>query len=93
MWNFLDAEPPTDPWQGILYPLGARDGSDATFHSDGQGNAAYSASFEPCLEMSGMQTLTGIAVAWHPDGKTHGASPGSLGVDSFAQLMTALIAE
>ncbi len=93
MWNFLDAEPPTDPWQGILYPLGARDGSDATFHSDGDGNATYKASFQPCLEMSGTQTLTGLAAAWHPDGKTHGASPGKLGVDAFAQLMTALIVE
>lgn len=93
MWNFLDAEPPTDPWQGILYPLGARDGSDATFRSDADGNATYEASFQPCLEMSGTQTLTGLAAAWHPDGKTHGASPGKLGVDAFAQLMTALIDE
>ena len=93
MWNFIDAEPPTDPWQGIMYPLGARDGSDATFESDGDGNAIYEATFEPCLQMTGSQTLAGIAVAWHPDGKTHGASPGSMGVDSFAQLMTALIAE
>jgi hypothetical protein len=93
MWNFIDAEPPTDPWQGILYPLGARDGADATFESDAEGNATYSATFEPCLQMTGTQTLSGLAIAWHPDGKTHGASPGMLGVDSFAQLMTALIDE
>ena len=91
MWNFIDAEPPTDPWQGILYPLGARDGSAATFNSDADGNARYQATFEPCLQVSGTQTMAGIAVAWHPDGKTHGASPGALGVDSFAQLMSALI--
>lgn len=93
MWNFIDAEPPTDPWQGILYALGARDGSDATFESDGEGNATYSASFQPCLETAGTQTMTGLAAAWHPDGKTHGASPGKLGVDAFAQLMVGLVAE
>ena len=74
-----------------MYPLGSRDGSDATFNSDGEGRATFSASFEPCLEMTGTQTFAGLAAAWHPDGKTHGASPGSMGVDSFAQLMAALI--
>ena len=87
MWNFIDADPPTDPWQGILYPLGARDGSDAAFTSDADGNAVYSVTFEPCIEASGTQTMAGVAAAWHPDGKTHGSSPGKLGVDSFAHVM------
>ena len=89
MWNFIDADPPTDPWQGILYPLGARDGSDATFMSDADGKAVYSSIFEPCIEASGSQTIAGVAAAWHPDGKTHGSSPGKLGVDSFAHVMAA----
>ncbi len=91
MWNFIDAEPPTDPWQTIMFPLGARDGSQATFHADAKGDAAYSASFEPCLELTGTQTLTGLAAAWHADGKTWGALPGDLGVVTFAQLMVPLI--
>lgn len=91
MWNFIDAEPPTEPWQTIMFPLGARDGSEAMFKTDANGHAAYSASFEPCLEMTGTQTLTGLAAAWHADGKTYGASPGDLGIVSFAQLMAALI--
>lgn len=41
--------------------------------------------------MTGTQTLTGLAAAWHADGKTYGASPGDLGIVSFAQLMAALI--
>ena len=91
MWNYIDANPPTSPWQGLLFPLGARDGSDATFHTDADGNASYSASFEPCLQVSGTQTLTGIAAAWHIDGKTYGESPGDLGVVSATHLMVDLI--
>ena len=47
MWNFIDAEPPTEPWQTIMFPLGARDGSDASFNTDSVGNAVFSARFEP----------------------------------------------
>lgn len=92
MWNFIDAEPPTDPWQTILVPLGARDGSQATFHADENGAAAYKAVFEPCLELTATQTVTGLAAAWHVDGKTYGASPGDLGVVTFSQLMAPLVA-
>lgn len=91
MWNYIDASPPTSPWQGLLFPLGARDGSDATFHTDGSGNATYSANFEPCLQASGTQTLAGIAAAWHIDGKTYGKSPGALGVVSATHLMVDLV--
>ena len=58
---------------------------------DGNGNANYDAEFEPCLEMTGTQTLTGLAAAWHQDGQTYGASPGDLGIVTFTQLMAALI--
>ena len=87
---FFDANPPTDPWQSIMYPLGARDGSDATFETDAEGKAVYASSFEPCVELTGTQTLAGIAAAWHPDGQTHGKSPGKLGVDSFTQIIAVL---
>jgi len=90
IWNVLDADPPTDPWQTIMYPLGARDGSDAAFTTDADGDAKYAVSFEPCVQLSGTQTFASIAAAWHPDGKTHGASPGRLGVDVFAQTMAGL---
>lgn len=91
MWNFIDAVPPTDPWQTILFPLGARDGSQSEFTADADGNADYSVTFEPCLELTGTQTMTGLAAAWHQDGKTYGTGPGDLGVVTFTQLMTALM--
>lgn len=90
MWNFIDAEPPTDPWQTLMWPLGKRDGSQAAFTADADGNGSLEATVEPCPEMSGTQTLAGLATAWHHDGKTYGVSPGELGVVTFTQSMTLL---
>lgn len=90
MWNFIGAEPPTDPWQELVWPLGKRDGSQAVFNADAQGNAAFEQVVEPCLQLSGTQSLAGLAIAWHSDGKTYGFSPGGLGVVSHAQLMSIL---
>ncbi len=90
MWNFIDADPPTDPWQGLVLPAGNRDGSQTVFKADAEGNATYEAVVEPCLQLSGTQSLAGLAIAWHSDGETYGFSPGGLGVVSHAQLMTVL---
>ncbi|MEE9251188.1 MAG: hypothetical protein V3U93_08700 [Alphaproteobacteria bacterium] len=90
MWNFIDADPPTDPWQGLVLPAGKRDGSQTVFKADADGNATYEAVVEPCLQLSGTQSLAGLAIAWHSDGETYGFSPGGLGVVSHAQLMTVL---
>ena len=90
MWNFIGAEPPTDPWQGLVWPLGKRDGSQSVFKADAQGNAAFEQVVEPCLQLSGTQSLAGLAIAWHSDGQTYGFSPGGLGVVSHAQLMSIL---
>lgn len=90
MWNFIDADPPTDPWQGLVLPLGARDGSQSVFEADANGNAIFEATVEPCLQLSGTQSLAGLAIAWHSDGKTYGMSPGGLGLVSHAQAMTIL---
>ena len=86
VWNFIDSEPPTDPWQGLLWSLGARDGSQNTFAADAQGNASYEVEVEPCLQLSGTQSLAGLAIAWHSDGKTYGLSPGPLTVVTHTQL-------
>ena len=88
MWNFIDLDPPTDPWQGLLLPAGKRDGSQSIFKSDAKGNATYEQVVEPCPQLSDTQSLAGLAIAWHNDGKTYGISPGGLGVVSHAQLMT-----
>ncbi len=90
MWYFIDADPPTDPWQGLVLPAGARDGSQTVFMADAEGNAVYDQVVEPCLQLSGNHSLAGLAIAWHSDGETYGFSPGGLGVVSHAQLMTVL---
>jgi hypothetical protein len=87
MWNFIDLDPPTDPWQGLLVPAGTRDGSQSIFKTDARGNGTYELVIENCLQLSGTQSLAGLAIAWHNDGKTYGFSPGGLGVVSHAQLM------
>jgi len=90
MWNFIDADPPTDPWQGLVWPLGERDGSQGIFNADTQGNATFEQVVEPCPQLSATQSLAGLAIAWHSDGQTYGFSPGGLGVVTHAQLMTIL---
>jgi hypothetical protein len=90
VWNFIDADPPTDPYIGMFWPLGARDGSEAIFNTDAQGRASYEVSVEPCLDLSGNQTITGLAISWHSDGKTCGLSPCALGVVTFTQMFTML---
>ncbi len=88
MWNFIDLDPPSDPWQGVMFPAGMRDGSQSVFKADAEGNATFEQVVEPCPQLSGTQSLAGLAIAWHSDGKTYGFSPGGLGVVSHAQLIT-----
>lgn len=88
LWNFIEADPPLDPWQGVVLPTGDRDGSQSVFYADAQGNAIFEQVVEPCPQLSASQTIAGLAIAWHSDGQTYGNSPGSLGVVSHAQLMT-----
>lgn len=88
MWNFIDLNPPVQPHQGLLMPAGKRDGSQAIFKADAGGNASYEQVVEPCPQLSDTQSLAGLAIAWHSNGKTYGFSPGGLGVVSHAQLMT-----
>ncbi len=90
VWNFIDADPPTDPYKGMFWPLGARDGSQAVFKTDAQGRASYEVSVEPCLDLGGNQTITGLAISWHSDQKTCGLSPCALGVVTFTQVFTFL---
>lgn len=88
MWNFIEADPPTEPWQGMVWPAGERDGSQSVFQSDTEGKGDFKLTVEPCLQLSGNQSIAGLAIAWHSDGKTYGFSPGGLGMVSHAQLMT-----
>ena len=88
MWNFIDAAPPTEPYQSLVLPAGKRDGSQSIFNSDADGKGTYEAVIEPCPDLSGNQTAAGLAIAWHSDGKTYGFNTGGLGVLAHAQLMS-----
>lgn len=81
LWYFFVAVPPMVPFAGAYdLPVGARDGSENVFVSDGDGNADFSASFEPCLQLGGVQLAAGLGLAWHSDGHTYGANPGPFGL-------------
>ncbi len=91
MWYFFLPMPPTKPFTGTLdLPLGARDGSQNTFRTDGAGTAAFKATFKPCLQLSGEQLASGLAVAWHSDGKTYASDAGPFGSTTHVQLFLLL---
>ncbi len=91
MWYFFLPIPPTQPFTGSLdLPLGARDGSQNVFRSDAQGTAAFKAAFKPCLQLSGEQAASGLAIAWHSDGKTYSSDAGPFGFGSHVQLFLLL---
>lgn len=91
MWHFFMASPPTDPFIGTYdLPLGRRDGTDSVFKADQQGTAHYERTFKPCLQLSGEHLMSGLAVAWHSDGRTHGVRPGDFGLNSHVQMFLGL---
>lgn len=87
LWYSFLPMPPTQPFTGSLdLPLGARDGSQSVISSNADGTASYEATVTPCLQMSGEQAATMIALAYHSDGKTYGSFPGGFGLNSHIQL-------
>jgi len=66
-------------------PCGASDGSENSFNADAAGDADFDLSIKT-LEDSTKETNSVIALAYHSDGKTHGASPGDFGLNSHVQL-------
>ena len=85
-WNFVEPDPITDPYTGLVWPLGARDGTQSVFKVNAQGDAEYEAVIESCLQLSGLQTNSGLAIAFHSDRKTYGFQPGAFGVVTFTHL-------
>lgn len=91
MWYFFMAIPPQQPFTGTLdLPLGARDGTENVFRANASGNITYRLSFKPCLDLSGQQVKSGLAIAWHSDGKVYAADPGPFGLGSHVQLFLLL---
>ena len=93
MWYALIPRPPLDPFVALDIPLGARDGSQSPFTADGDGHADYSARFTPCLQLGGIQVDAMLAIAWHSDGNTYGASPGPFSSVTHLQIWANLPVE
>jgi len=90
-WHEFTALPATRPFSGFLVlPLGARDGSTGVFVADSEGNASFSQSFEPCLQMSDAWTTSLLAINYHSDGRTHAAYPGDFGYNAHMPLFVLL---
>ena len=66
-------------------PCGAEDGSENSLKSDEKGSGSFSLKLKP-LEASTKEAASAIAVAYHSDGETHGASPGDFGLNSHVQI-------
>ncbi len=90
LWNFFMATPVSQPFSTYDLPMGARDGSQTGFVTDANGNADYQVSFDGCLQMSGAQLASGIAINYHSDGNTYGPHPGEFGTISHIQLFAVL---
>jgi hypothetical protein len=70
-------------------PCGKADGSQNVFKADAKGNGRFRLKLS-ALPDSNAETATVIALAYHSDGKTYGASPGKFGLNSHVQLAAML---
>jgi hypothetical protein len=94
VWNFLAGKPHMGcsdcPFATIDFPMGARDGSQSVFKAGADGKATYQASFSPCLTLGNDLLFSGVALAYHSDGKTYGKDPGEFGNKSHVQIFAGL---
>ena len=94
VWYFLAGKPHMGcadcPFATIDFPMGARDGSQSMFTADANGKATYQASFSPCLTLGNDLLFSGMALAYHSDGKTYGKDPGEFGNKSHVQIFAGL---
>ena len=83
VWCSRITLPPND--NIVDSPCGAEDGSENMFSADAKGNGALSIKLKK-LEPSTKEETSLIALAYHSDGKTYGASPGDFGLNSHVQI-------
>ncbi|MGI9383272.1 MAG: hypothetical protein ACR2PO_08960 [Methyloligellaceae bacterium] len=87
MWHYFLAWPPTKPFIGSYdLPMGNRDGTESVFRTDAKGHAVVERDFKPCLQMTGEHLMSGLAIAWHSDGKTYGPMPGEFSTRSHVHM-------
>ena len=91
VWHFFMPAPPPVPFTGTLdIPLGDRKGTQSVFITDENGNAEFEVTFERCLQLSGDQLMSGLAIALHSDGQTYGPEPGAFGKKTHVHLFAML---
>ena len=91
MWHDFFVWPPTEPFIGTYdLPFGARDGSENIFTADADGDAVFERAFQPCLQLSGEQLLSELAIAWHSDGNTYGHEPGEFSTETHVHMFVVL---
>ncbi|MBI2656480.1 hypothetical protein HYX03_01960 [Candidatus Woesearchaeota archaeon] len=66
-------------------PCGAENGSQNSFTADSRGIGSFSLKLK-ALEASTKETASMIALAYHSDSKTYGASPGDFGSNTHVQI-------
>ncbi|WP_170387941.1 hypothetical protein [Ruegeria atlantica] len=90
LWTFYMPVPFTEPFSTYDIPIGARDGKDSVFRAGPEGSAVFELAFEPCLQGSSSQLVSGLAAAYHSDGKTYGHEPGTMGDKTHVHLFAVL---
>lgn len=91
LWHFFMPNGETEPFIGTFdLPVGAFDGSQATFIADAEGSATFEQTFDPALQLTGAQLAAGLAVNFHSDGQTYGVLPGAFGKTAHIQLFAPL---
>jgi uncharacterized OsmC-like protein len=70
-------------------PCGDPDGTENMFTADEDGNAEFAMELA-ALPDTDATTVSVLALAYHSDGNTYGASPGIFGVNSHVQVFTML---
>lgn len=91
VWHDFAIWPPTDPFLGFYdTPLGSRDGSQNVFVTDENGSAQFVREITPCLQLTGEQLISELAIAWHSDGKTHGPFAGEFSTQTHVHLYVPL---
>ncbi len=88
MWYVMAPRPPLEPFKVLPMPLGARDATQNSFGANAKGHVKFAVTFSPCLQLSGRQVDTFLAIVWHSDGKTYGASPGPFSKMAHIQIFT-----
>jgi hypothetical protein len=93
LWYFFMAYPPTTPFATYDMPVGDRAGTENIFVADADGSARIDVAVSPCLQLSGRQTLAGLAAAYHSDGKTYGGVAGEFGTVAHLHVFNFLPSE